>query len=87
MNQWTNGDVDVSGWAEISLPGYWSEQNIDFKNGSVWFCKEFELTDDLAAEDAVLRLGRIIDADSAFVNGTFVGTISYQYPPRIYQVV
>ncbi|RKD92377.1 sialate O-acetylesterase [Mangrovibacterium diazotrophicum] len=86
VNHWSTGDVDVSDWLENSLPGYWSEQNIDFKNGSVWFCKEFELTDNLAAKDAVLRLGRIIDADSAFVNGTFVGTISYQYPPRIYQV-
>jgi len=37
-------------------------------------------------KDAVLRLGRIIDSDSAFVNGTFVGTISYQYPPRIYKL-
>jgi len=86
VNRWSAGGVELAGWPETSLPGYWSEQNIDFKNGSVWFCKEFELTDDLAAEDAVLRLGRIIDADSAFVNGTFVGTISYQYPPRIYQV-
>ncbi|PTN10662.1 sialate O-acetylesterase [Mangrovibacterium marinum] len=86
VNHWSTGDVDVSDWSETSLPGYWSEQNIDFKNGSLWFCKEFELTDDLATEDAVLRLGRIIDADSAFVNGKFVGNITYQYPPRIYNV-
>ncbi|WP_163711352.1 sialate O-acetylesterase [Mangrovibacterium lignilyticum] len=86
VNRWSTGDAEVSDWPGISLPGYWSEQNIAFKNGSVWFCKEFELTDELAGEDAILRLGRIIDADSAFVNGTFVGTISYQYPPRIYKV-
>jgi sialate O-acetylesterase len=86
VNRWSKGNIELTDWAEISLPGYWSEQNITFQNGSVWFCKEFELTDELAAKDAVLRLGRIVDADSAFVNGTFVGTISYQYPPRIYTV-
>ena len=31
-------------------------------------------------------LGRIVDADSAFVNGVFVGTTSYQYPPRRYVI-
>lgn len=86
VDHWSKGDVEVSDWAEFSLPGYWRDQNIDFKNGSVWFCKEFELAEQLTGEDAVLRLGCIIDADSAFVNGTFVGTVSYQYPPRIYKV-
>ena len=32
------------------------------------------------------NLGRIIDADSVFVNGVFVGTTSYQYPPRRYTI-
>ena len=34
----------------------------------------------------MLRLGCIVDADSVYVNGVFVGTTSYQYPPRIYNV-
>ena len=54
--------------------------------GSIWFYKEFEIPDSLVNKEAILRLGRIIDSDSAFVNGTFVGTISYQYPPRIYKI-
>ena len=28
----------------------------------------------------------MVDADSVFVNGSFVGTVAYQYPPRIYKV-
>jgi len=35
---------------------------------------------------AKLILGRIVDADSAFLNGVFVGTVSYQYPPRRYDL-
>ncbi|WP_372775338.1 sialate O-acetylesterase [Mangrovibacterium sp.] len=84
--RWSKADVDVSDWPQISLPGYWSDKGVELRNGSIWFYKEFEVADSLAAREAVLRLGRIIDSDSAFVNGTFVGTISYQYPPRIYKV-
>jgi sialate O-acetylesterase len=31
-----------------------------------------------------LYLGRIVDADSVFINGRFVGSTGYQYPPRRY---
>ena len=30
--------------------------------------------------------GCIVDADSVYVNGTFVGNVTYQYPPRIYHI-
>lgn len=84
--KWSKADVDVSDWPQISLPGYWSDKGVELHNGSIWFYKEFELADSLVAKDAILRLGRIIDADSAFINGVFVGNITYQYPPRIYTV-
>lgn len=86
VSKWSKDDVDVSGWPVISLPCYWSEKGVDLEMGSIWFYKEFDLPDSLAGRSAVLRLGRIIDSDSAFVNGTFVGTVSYQYPPRIYNI-
>ncbi|WP_224995743.1 sialate O-acetylesterase [Cesiribacter sp. SM1] len=86
VSRWSKAGVDVSGWPQISLPGYWTEQGVDLKTGSIWFYKEFNIEDSLAAKSAILRLGRIIDSDSAFVNGTFVGTTSYQYPPRIYTI-
>ena len=47
---------------------------------------EFFVPEDWSGKEAVLRLGCIVDADSVFVNGHFVGTVSYQYPPRIYKV-
>ncbi len=84
--RWSKPSTDISDWPEISLPGYWNEKNVTLKNGSVWFCKYFGLTEELAGEDATLRLGCIVDADSVFVNGHFVGNTTYQYPPRIYRV-
>jgi len=86
ISRWSKAGVDVSGWPLISLPGYWTEKGVDLTFGSIWFYKEFEIPDSLVNKEAVLRLGRIIDSDSAFVNGTFVGSISYQYPPRIYKI-
>lgn len=83
---WSKDDVDVSGWLSISLPGYWSDKGVNLRNGSIWFYNEFDVPDSLAGKEAILRLGRIIDSDSAFVNGTFVGNITYQYPPRIYTI-
>lgn len=39
-----------------------------------------------AGSGAVLHLGALIDADSTFVNGTYVGNTTYMYPPRNYPV-
>ncbi len=84
--KWSKDDVDITDWPQISLPGYWSDKGVNLWNGSIWFCKEFEVDESLAGQEAILRLGRIINSDSAFVNGTFVGNITYQYPPRIYTI-
>jgi len=86
VGKWSKDNVDISDWPQISLPGYWSDKGVDLKIGSIWFYNEFKVSDSLAGEEAILRLGRIIDSDSAFVNGTFVGNITYQYPPRIYTI-
>ncbi|MFB6341640.1 sialate O-acetylesterase [Saccharicrinis sp. FJH62] len=83
---WSEYGVDVSGWPSISLPGYWNDKGLDLINGSVWFQKNFDVPDKLSGREATLRLGRIIDSDSAFLNGVFVGSVGYQYPPRIYKV-
>jgi sialate O-acetylesterase len=83
---WYKPDVDVSDWPEMQVPGYWVDGELGQVNGVVWFRKDIELPEEMAGKPARLNLGRIVDADSAFVNGTFVGTVSYQYPPRRYTV-
>jgi len=37
-------------------------------------------------KQAKLYIGRIIDADSVFLNGKFIGNTTYQYPPRRYVI-
>ncbi|AXB56838.1 sialate O-acetylesterase [Flavobacterium fluviale] len=81
-NKWKNS-TDISDWKKMNIPGYWADGELGNLNGSVWFKKEFVL-ENVKENQAKLILGRIIDADSVFVNGNFVGTTSYQYPPRIY---
>ncbi len=55
-------------------------------NGSMWLRKEFDLGELRADRASTLRMGCMVDADSVFVNGQFVGWTSYQYPPRIYRI-
>jgi sialate O-acetylesterase len=55
-------------------------------NGVVWFRKNIQIPASMAGQTALLNLGRIVDADSVFLNGSLVGTTGYQYPPRRYQI-
>jgi sialate O-acetylesterase len=52
----------------------------------VWFRKEIDLPASAAGAAAKLFMGRIVDADQVYVNGVQVGNITYQYPPRRYEV-
>jgi sialate O-acetylesterase len=80
---WSEPDFDDSTWATMNIPGYWADSALGNVNGAVWFRKEVDLSN-IKAATAKLILGRIVDADSVYVNGNFVGTTSYQYPPRKY---
>lgn len=64
----------------------WSNDGLNPVNGSHWLRKNVELPASMAGKPGVIRLGCIVDADSVYVNGTFIGTTSYQYPPRIYNI-
>lgn len=86
VTRWFAENMDDSDWDTIYLPGYWADKGIGNINGSFWFRKDFEIPETLAGKSAVLRLGCIVDSDSAYINGHFIGTVSYQYPPRIYNI-
>jgi sialate O-acetylesterase len=83
---WYNPAVNTSRWARMEIPGYWANTSLGPVNGSVWFRKDISLPASAAGQPARLNLGRIVDADSVFVNGRFVGTTGYQYPPRWYDI-
>lgn len=85
--KWFADQLDDSGWTKTTLfdPRWQTVDGIP-ANGSIWFRKHFQMTAAHAGKEAVLRLGCIVDADSVFVNGHFVGSVGYQYPPRIYAI-
>ena len=77
-------DYNDTSWNTMQVPGYWANTTAGNINGAVWFRKTIDVTPQMAAQPARLNLGRIVDADSVFINDVFVGTTSYQYPPRKY---
>jgi sialate O-acetylesterase len=83
---WARAELEDDDWAQMNVPGYWSDYKLEEVNGAVWFRKEIEVTADKVSKKAHIVLGRIVDADSVFINGHFVGTTSYQYPPRKYSI-
>jgi sialate O-acetylesterase len=54
--------------------------------GTLWFRRTFTLPAEVAGREGLLRLGCLVDADEAYINGTLVGSTGYQYPPRKYKV-
>jgi sialate O-acetylesterase len=73
-------------WHKFWLPGYWEDQGVRGLNGIIWFRKEINIPESLAGKAAKLFMGRIVDADNVYVNGVLSGSITYQYPPRRYNL-
>jgi len=82
--KWTDPAYVPENWHKFWLPGYWADQGVKGLHGIIYFRKEIEIPPTMTGMPAKLYLGRIVDADSTFVNGQFVGNITYQYPPRRY---
>jgi sialate O-acetylesterase len=70
----------------MRIPGYWSTTGLGKVNGVVWFRRKMSIPSSIIGKEATLILGRIVDADSVFINRHFIGTTSYQYPPRRYSI-
>ena len=84
--KWASPIYSPKGWKRFAIPGFWEDQGLKDLNGVVWFRREIDIPASLAGLPAKLFMGRIVDADQVFVNGEQVGNITYQYPPRRYNV-
>ncbi len=84
--KWFDTAYTPKGWRNYIIPGFWADQGIKGLNGVVWFRKEINLPATLAGSAAKIFMGRIVDADQVYVNGVQVGNITYQYPPRRYEI-
>lgn len=84
---WMRPETDDSDWETIHPYDYNIGQTHGKAwRGTLWFRKKFEVPETAAGKEALLRLGCLIDADEAFINGEKVGVTYYQYPPRKYRV-
>jgi sialate O-acetylesterase len=88
---WYDPTYNDAEWSTMVLPAYWADDGLlvpsaKNTNGVVWFRREFNVPASLAGKPAKLIMGRIVDADYDYINGVFVGSVSYQYPPRRYDI-
>jgi len=83
---WLTPQLDDSDWSAFQLPSSFKEAGMDFNSGVIWVRKDIELPENFAGKPALLEIGTIVDSDSVFINGKFVGTTGYQYPPRRYTI-
>jgi len=86
QTRWYSTSYDDKDWETTNLfDNSWGRKN-DFaaQNGVFWFRKDIFIDKEFENQNAKLFMGRIVDADSVFVNGIFIGNTTYQYPPRNY---
>ncbi len=83
--EWFLSELDCSDWSTVSIPGKMADQGMG-QIGSIWLRREVDIPAELAGREATLRLGNIIHADTAYINGQRVGETGYEYPPRRYSV-
>ncbi|MFV0365621.1 MAG: sialate O-acetylesterase [Mangrovibacterium sp.] len=86
LNKWSAKKIKEKDWKEIALPRKWYGTELEQVNGAVWMRKTVKIPPSMIGKEGMIELGCIVDADSVFINGEFVGWTSYQYPPRKYQI-
>ncbi len=82
--KWFDKNLRTADWKTMEIPGYWVDKGLGELNGVIWFRKELILPQSFSRQPGMLEMGRIIDADEAWINGIKVGETGYQYPPRQY---
>lgn len=83
---WESEAYQPKGWRNFNIPGYWEDQGLKNLDGVVWFRREIDIPESWVGKPVKLYMGRIVDADQMFVNGKSIGNITYQYPPRRYEI-
>ena len=85
-SEWFLKDYNDATWSSMQVPGYWEDHGLPNIDGVVWFRRSIEIPQNMVNKEAKLWLGRSVDQDHVYVNGTFIGSTGYQYPPRKYTI-
>jgi sialate O-acetylesterase len=83
---WFDPVLNTSDWETMHVPGYWPDTKLGAANGVAWFRKEINIPSDMIGKPATIKLGRIFDCDTVFINGKFIGSVGSQYAPRVYTI-
>lgn len=83
--KWNQLNWDDSDWKTMQMPGTWRENGVNVR-GTVWLRKDFEIPGAMEGRHARLAMGTLVHNDAVFVNGVYVGSTGYEYPPRRYQI-
>jgi sialate O-acetylesterase len=83
---WYDPNFNTSNWETIQVPGYWTDTKLGMTNGVVWYRRLINIPANMVGKPGILKLGRIFDDDSVFINGKFVGTTGSQYATRNYKI-
>ena len=83
---WYDVDFIPNNWRRINIPGYWEDQGAEDLDGVVWYRRQIDIPKSMVGKSARVYLGRIVDADELYINGVMVGSKTYQYPQRRYEV-
>ncbi|MFV0554922.1 MAG: sialate O-acetylesterase, partial [Mangrovibacterium sp.] len=86
LNKWSAKKLKDKDWKTVQLPSKWHGTELEKVNGAVWMRKTVKIPQSMLGKEGMIELGCIVDADSVFINGKFVGWTSYQYPPRKYRI-
>ena len=77
---------DTSNWKSMTVPGYWEDQGAGDINGVVWIKKTVTLPVTLLKQPVFLELGMVVDIDSTYINGVYLGSKDNKYLARRYKV-
>lgn len=97
--KWYSPSLNDSGWRTVNMfanvpygrpadveRNMWGTDGCGPIAGSHWLRKHINIPAEMANQEAFIRLGCLVDADSVYVNGQFVGNTTYCYPPRNYRI-
>ncbi|MCR5301637.1 MAG: hypothetical protein K6E49_04290 [Lachnospiraceae bacterium] len=86
INRFEDGCRILKDGRDIVLPDFFSDTELAGFVGSLWIARTFTVPPEYVGKKAVLWFGAITDFDHCYLNGTFIGTTDYCYPPRRYEI-
>ena len=83
---WFDPATNISDWQDIDVPGYWSNDDLNNFDGSIWMRRTFDLPAGYKEKSYRISLGQLDDYDITWVNGHKVGETFGNYNWRNYDV-